>query len=571
MLGFALTGCRDTEITTYDDITEQLDARIARLQDVEDQDLKDLLRQGAFQLSYSQEVALAVDVPVQYPRYIADPFAVVGDYVDLDDMASNYAQGLLPFTSETVFRGDVNVSHPFPYLFESSFEWADVELADGTTAAINNDVFNPGNDVMRVRGNRSLDMVVEGPDTVMPVRVTGEAVLWVPETVTRLTLRESDVDVAQSVGTLSVMLTRLSQNTASLEVRDTSGGDNSFMRNPVVVAARDPSGLFVDDTSWSRGQSAEFATALATVIDDGIDAALAGDIPPADIRAAVLLQAQGAVDASKSTYSIQIQFSGSIETLELLVGENAEPRTFPIDLRINKDVNSIDLAEQDDDFSLPEISTTAIAVDHEYAYLTAPDPVGDLTPDQLNTAITPFVEHNNGEDKVTFYYPPNLASSLFLSLPGRIDDASAFFWFNDGRGTPVSPQPEFDLNAAQLYVTVQDGETRPKTVGGTFEIDLVSDVKVETFSADNLPDEVSINGNRLSVGPIYYRVFAIDEQGHFLQQFHDINLRDGWDDLGTVRYYYGQPTGVVVVSRGDATPHTYRFEVDLAEPSNSDF
>lgn len=564
LIGLALLGCKEEAARTYDDIEAQKEAYTARIAALDDPAARETLQNAAYEVAYLQEVLLPVERTFEAIVYETDPFAWMTDYPSVDDMVSQYIAGLFPFTSPDTFRGDIDVHQSFTYPFKRQLVWADIALADGSVSTVNNDPFAQTDDGFEARSfGRSLNMIAEGPDVPLPVQMTGQIEMTVPTDMTRMTFVPDDLGKARTVDGYSVTMTSLTPTSVDFEIKDTARRSE---RHPFIIAATDATGQFLNSNSSSVGPTAEYATATKTTFDAILASAEADGLSRDEILARFRTDFAVSNETFGSDFTAKSNFEGVIETVEVLITTGSETRTAPLDLAVREKISRVKDAAN---YEPVDLATDGIAYAHELEHLTASDLVNEIAPNALDDAITPLSSiFWDGQEMVKFYYPPNIASTLFTDMAGRFDNDTAKVSFLDGRGNPVDPQPTFALHSGRLEFEVDPQATRPQSVSGTVDVNLMADLDIQTFTADALPDGVTISGNQLHLPPSDARFFAIDGAGRFLRKFHRVAVSQDWDRVQTVDYYYGKPAGVVMVSPGAFAAHNYRFAVDLVAPQD---
>ncbi len=398
----------------------------------------------------------------------------------------------------------------------------------------------------------------------MPIRVIGRVEMDVPTKMTRLQFNRDDLGLAREVGGFTVTMTGLTQRSVVLDVRDENGGRNDIRLNPIVVAATDHTGQFLSNNASSRGPVDGLGVALAENFDAFLTSVEQGDVTGAEVNTQLEARFREVSAQFQSAYTVRSQFQGEIETVDVLLAVGAEPRSFPLDLPVLEQISQV---AESDEFVPLDFPVSAVAFAPEFNYLSAPDLVQDLDPEALDAAVIPISSiFWTGQERVKFFYPPHVASGLFMSISDRLSFDAAEAVFLDESGQPVDPQPTYEFQSGRLEFTVHDEAARPVRVAGNFDVRLMSDLRVQSHMADALPEAVQITANQVIRPASEAKVLAVDGLGRFLRRFHSVDVIGDRGVTRQIDYYYGQPMGVVVVTPGPVQLHPFRFETDLTMP-----
>ena len=560
----ALSACRE-ELSPEDALEAKRADWQTRIAALPDADLRPRMQTLADQVLQARQAGFQGAGQSWPVTYTPDPFLWMTDYATVDDMATHYHTGLIAFTDGSAFRGDVNVSQPFEYPFDLSFAWDAVSLADGMVVPVSG-AFRPVPPDVQVNGfGRSLTVVPTaegfGPDTPLPARAVGSVTLAVPDAMHRLRLTEADVGAVQTFDGYAVTLAKISGPTVRLDVSRIDGQQISFERTPLIVAATDATGRFLEDTSQTTGPHEGFGVALVDLFDTLLDDVAAGTVTADDLDAVVQSRAGEVQVAFSARYSKTVTFKGDVDAVELLLAPQVEVRPMPLDLAVLEE----GARDADDVLRVMDIPTSATAYAHELAFLTAEDRRIDLAPDAVAAAIAmrPSIFWT-GQAQVHFDYPRTVVSSLFIDQFDRYDFDAAEVSFLDEDGDPVALQPSYEFQVSRLEYGEQNEVLDAVRVTGSFAVNIMPGIQIDTYAATELPDGIAIDGNEVVTAPPYDNVYAIDAAGRFLRRIHRIHLHHRSGEFEAVDYYYGEPAAVVVATPGPTEQVIYRFDSPLA-------
>ena len=567
----ALLGCKEESLedkrNALDNIQIQMQERLSNIE-IEDDAVRMELERVARSLVWLHEMEIDALDPPNEVKYQENPFLWLEDYPSTSELFDNYRGGILAFTDEDYRLGSVDILLPFDYPFGTTLTWKEVELADGTTVPVSGDFeINPP-DVQVANAGTALRVIPStepyDENTPRPTQVRGGLEIEVPDTFARMTLREGE---RRQIGSYVVSVTAVEGHNVTVSVERQDRG--FVLEDPIdiTIAAKDQTGRYLDSSGSSTGTGddslAEYIDILFNFMKDLEKRKI--DIEIIDIEAEMAERSRDL----KEKYGHQIfettSFRGQVETVEVLFASEIKLMNVPLAL----DTILAQNPGYDEEVVVIDIPANSVAYDRELAYLTAPDRIMELPPEDVAAQIQIKQPRVWDEDVyVKFEYPENVISNLFLNAFYRYDfhfgDSSVTFL--DTKGQALEDQPTYDLTVNRLEYQPVSTAIAPNRVRGQFEVRLMADVGIREYFASDLPAGVQIVGNRVHWEQGEDLIFALDYQGRVLRKFHTVRFPSSSSPSLNVDYYYGKPETILVVSKGSTESVTYTFDTQLDRP-----
>lgn len=567
----AIGGCREddtvAQLATLAETEAALDARVMQIADPAQREAANAVADFIVRF---QRMRIWQAEPPQSVSYTKEHFQWMTDYLTLTGLVENYRNGALAFANPRFRSGTVvNITTPFTYPFDTTWDWANVTLTDGTIVPVSGDARPTPPAVALFNAGKSLQVIASAPvDTAeppLPVRAHGTLKLDVPGALTRLSLTRSDLGDTHTVGAYLVTLQEMSGHIVTVEVARQDGGRVVADPFDVLIAATDETGQFLEASGNSKGPVDAAADGMLEVLTGLLTEIENGDVAVTQVNAEIDRRSgiDGIPAEHANIHATRKFFRGDVDTVEVVFASEIEEQTFPVDIGILIDPDN----EYGDPIDIYGLPVNAVGYDYALGYLTAADRMIELSPqDVAHRIIVRPPRQTSSHIEVEFDYPEGVISAMFLSPFDRYEFDTMKVDFYDEDGVILTEQRPFEMTVDRIEYQPDGFRRTPARVAGSFDVLLMPGVQIETYPIEALPEGISVDGNQI-IFPRNEerRFFGMDDDGRFLRRFETVTFSSSSDPIKdtVVDYYFGDPSVVLIVSPGEIGRVTYEFDVGL--------
>ncbi|RUO33087.1 hypothetical protein [Aliidiomarina soli] len=532
------------------------------------------------------------------------------DYGGMTEMTEAYLQSLLaiqsqdhPFCYSQPRHQGFALSEGFEFPFRHRLTYSRMALDNGDVLQIP-DVENGQRetDDISFNGDSYCYQRSFTADDPQPATVTGEFHAQLPDKLIEFEFTAADVGKTQEQDGYVVTLLELETGLYTIEIDAAEGVPLNFGSGDVLAEAVDAHGEYIE---WwaTRRQPHERALKLDDLLGDLIARAEQGTVDEATVRSEIgALRDMLDEQQGRSLY-LSRQFHGVIDKalITLMVySDDSELVSRELALPVHR-FSNLSGAGQAQLNTLPQIPVTVPVYDDRAALRTD---IVDLDAQQMQQRIETVqrlmkAPPNDYPAEILWFTPP-VQSDILLD---RRDRAGLFvlaaFDFYDQHGELVRDPTLKDLQIEDIGFETRSRRLEnpfmvggllyyperltgiPVRVQGTLPIMVAPNLIKDSYSKDELPAGMTLNGNQLIVDYAVFeprevnqvnnelverrnQLFARDARGYLaeMKKVHSFHARPGRVAID-IYYFYGEPDTVEFWYLGDTEYVDYDFDIRL--------
>ena len=583
----------DREILTMEqrhealtELEEKREPRIERIRQIEDDALSYELENVEFYLFHSMRGDISFDDKTSALAYTGPRFLRLNDYTSPQAMLDVYLSNFIGISMLPEGRRFVPTP-PFRFPFDHSLRYTYVVMDDGekmplpdiARGQINTDDIRYTPDQFEFFRSRS-------DDDALPVTVLAEFTTELPDDVIQFEFSASDVGKTIEQDGYAVTLRRFTEFAYDVEIEVPKDQVLPLRDWDIVGEAKATNQRHVEVRAEKRLQ-ADFYTQQEAWFDDIIARALRGEVDLDTMKAEQDALHERLSTAEGTTLHKAYAFFGSIETarISILPRTQADGSTqHSLEIPVYKRPGG--------DFGLDAVPEMPV---EGPVYLHWPLEQADLTAEDMQRMVRvsydtkdpdhPLWKHS---EQVYLHYP-SVQSKLFISAFDRYDtrQGAETVRFYDAEGELIELPDRDDLfrfSSEGFAYNPHYLPTWPVRMTARLPVLTAPDPVKQSYPADDLPEGISLQGNRLMVDYERFspeeklnrrdlptsqlnRFFVKDDSQRYLSQFVDIIevKRDGGEPI-QVLYFYGQPTTVEIWYQGETEVVEFDMDLELRDP-----
>ncbi|AFT69571.1 putative conserved secreted protein [Alloalcanivorax dieselolei B5] len=568
-----------------DAMLEKKDARLSRLESVEDEALRKSLRNLVYDAMFTDGMELDFQAPPRNTAYTTAKLARLDDYSSIDELTEVFLANQIAATTYRD-RSCVWPREPFDYPFQHQLAWTAIRLDNGETTELPNHFSGSSyNAEIEYSGARSTFCYRDplGPDEPAPVALVGEFSVQLPQKLIQFDFSRPDVDQSQSKDGYTVTLVEANDFSYAIEVSSSSGEPPSLGSKDIIGEALDDTGKYLAHTGTRTGR-AELYEASDLIIDGLIDRALEGTLTETQIDQR-FDEMQGELNEK---YANKLHkhffFSGSVKTARITVLDKEAKQT-PFKQRLDLPIRNLARRQPTpsvDLDTLERIPTLRPVYDHSIQSKV------DLNADEMKTAIDIRQNEISADLKysaqVKLYYPP-VQSDRFLDIFDRYQKPGADdIVFLNAQGAPIdvpSDDPDYyRFMVSRIEYNPDRFPEKPVRLSATVPVVTTPNLTPKGHGRNNLPDGVRIMDNMVVIDRAVFKpasnnersektylFFAKSADQRYLSKVTGLHFPRTEGPGVDVIYYNGSPEIFEVWYRGDKKIVEYQVELDLEEPA----
>ncbi|MBD3896899.1 hypothetical protein IEI94_13655 [Halomonas sp. ML-15] len=604
----------------FDQLKAAHKARTAILEDIEDKALAQLLWQEQSGNYYSMLNLIPFHMGPDQFKYTQPWLLRLEDYAGLDDLTDTYVQSLLALSSydhpQCMGYSDhhgFKLSQGFEFPFRHYLDFPQMTFEDGRTIEIP-EVAN--------QQRETADVVYAGesfcfkaPFTAndpQPLKVTGVFHADLPNHFLEFEFTADDVGKTAERGGYLVTLLEFENGRYVIEVDAEEGTPMNFGNRDILAEAVDNHGNYIAWRATERAPTSR-PQRIDEVLEDLFQRAEQGTLDEEEARSELEALRDTLREEQGRKLFLGRSFNGIVDKARITLmvyTEGSESVSHELELPVHNFAHPLKINDGNLD-ALPEIPPTAPV------YSTRDEhrlPIVELDDALMQERIRMSQWHEEGEGldpdrehsgQIGWFYPP-VQSDLFMKKEDRAGALHVLgtFDFYDAQGERVEAREASEIESEVVAFEYKPGDRglsivyprmfgrldyspdrfteTPVRIKGTLPMIVAPNLIKDSFSRDELPAGITLNGNQLIIDYAVFepremaevrddrterrnQVFVKDSQGYLAEitkrtYFNHLPQRTPVD----VYYFHGQPESVEIWYKGATTLVDYEFDFELA-------
>lgn len=568
-----------------DAMLEKKDARLTRLESVEDEALRKPLLNLVYDAMFTDGMELDFQAPPRNTAYTTAKLTRLNDYSSIDELTEVFLANQIAATTYRD-RSCVWPREPFTYPFHHRLTWTAIRLDNGEATELPNHFSGSSyNAEIEYSGARNTFCYRDplGPDQPVPVALVGEFSVQLPQKLIQFDFSRSDIDQSQSKDGYTVTLVEANDFSYAIEVSSSNGELPSLGSKDIIGEALDETGKYLAHTGTRTGRS-ELYEASDVIVDDLIDRAVEGTLTEAQIDQRFDEMQNELNEKYGNRLHKHFFFSGSVKTARITLLDKEAKQT-PFKQRLDLPIRNLarrQPAPSVDLDTLERIPTLLPVYDHSIQNKV------ELNADEMKTAID-IRQNEISTDLqysalVTLYYP-RVQSDRFLGIFDRYQKPGADdIVFLNAEGTAIdlpSDDPDYyRFMVSRIEYNPGHFPEKPVRLSATVPVVTTPNLTKKSHRRNNLPDGVRIVDNMIIIDRAVFKpasnnessekthlFFAKSADQRYLSKVTDLHFPRTEGPGVDVTYYNGLPEIFEVWHRGDTKTVEYQVDLNLEEPA----
>lgn len=568
-----------------DAMLEKKDARLTRLESVEDKVLRKSLLNLVYDAMFTDGMELNFRAPPRNTTYTTAKLARLDDYSSIDELTEVFLANQIAATTYPD-RSCVWPREPFNYPFQHRLAWTAIRLDNGEITELPNHFSGSSyNTEIEYSGARNTFCYRDplGPDKPAPVALVGEFSVQLPRKLIQFDFSRSDIDQSQSKDGYTVTLVEANDFSYAIEVSSPNGKSPPLGSKDIIGEALDDTGKYLSHTGTRTGRP-ELYEASDLIIDDLIDRAVEGTLTETQIDQRFDEMQNELNEKYGNRLHKHFFFSGSVKTARItLLDKEAKQTPFKqhLDLPIRNLARRQPTPSVDLD-TLERIPTLSPVYDHSIQNKV------ELNADEMKTAID-IRQNEISADleysaQVKLYYP-QVQSDRFLGIFDRYQKPGVHdIVFLNAEGTAInlpSDDPDYyRFMVSRIEYNPGRFPEKPVRLSATVPVVTTPELTKKSHDRNNLPDGVRILDNMIIIDRAVFApahnsepsekthlFFAKSAGQRYLSKVTDLHFPRTEGPGVDVIYYNGLPEIFEVWHRGDTKTVDYQVDLHLKEPA----
>lgn len=546
------------------------DAEMASLSDklaqISDPALRDQLSWARFGYAIARDLDLASQQPLAGADYRVDQSAVILHYPDLDAYANSYAANLRAIVDEAFDFQSIDVRRPFDYAFYENLQWTSLRFTDGQSVPILPDL-DESVTGLQAYGDETgvyFDVLPSGRLPI-PQTLSGTLTMRVPTSLDVLTFANPTTGAERSVDDFVVTITARADHYAEVTLSYADGSPLSGDAQ-ITVVARDAEGSAFSTLRSSTTPISDL-DAYGAQLTDAIDRSETDTEGAWDIVNELL-------ETDEQTAVVRSIFAGEVDTLTVYLADLRGARL----IERSVDLPVVDATLRPATELPPDIPMPVDVIDPDLLVLTD-GTAASFSAEEVLQKLLVWQDY----DRIRFALPPRV-SDLFVGQFTRIERAGNLA-FSGGllSGTIDVPHDNwrvYDFGPKSIsFLEPELFPTPPRRVAGDIRVNIVTDLRRDTFPLDALPEGLTVSDNRVTLTTALYRdlfgridevgsgarLIALNADGLPLKRFRNHDSDGGEIGEAVTFYHHGNPASILILRRGVVTPVIYPLDLRLSD------
>lgn len=529
--------------------------------------------------------------------YTADRFKRLKDYESPQKLLDIYRNNFVASTASREGQW-FQVREPFAFPFRSQLQFTQVVMDNGDVKALP-DLLDwvAQTDEIRYDPERFYFKEPRTEDDPQPVKLLGDVETELPKDVLQFEFKASEVGKTLEQRGYSVTLVKAGDFNYDIKIEVPDDQAMPLRDEDIIGEALSPTErelqLRMDTTLQS-----DYHERMGEWLDEIIERALRGEVDAETVRTEGNNLHDKLSVGEGSVLHKAFSFMGPVATARVTLLPRKKTRdkvTHKIEIPIHF-LGQQDNSDEIDLSTLPDIDLDGPVYDER------PKQRVDLTEEEMKQLIDiryeksrhlPEYQHT---ERIYLKYPP-VQSQLFISSSDRyhfnlepkfkrVILTEMVKFFDDADETIELTRDKDEIFSFTTYGFAYTPEYMPESparIKAHIPVLTAPDIVKKSYSADNLPDGMSLDDNRLVVDYSVFtpeetldgtrlntklrnRIFAKNAEQKYLQPFENVILLEREDGEPVhVFYYYGQPESIELWYRGETKVVDFNLDVESRE------